>query len=145
MSSCSVRMARGVRCSAPDVLRDCRFSRRPRKTYNSAVSLRTVSRSSIGGNSGCKALGRRYSLGTGFRCDICLHHSVPLVYSPPCIVCRAAYESCFHAAHPSGRRDRLAHRQKAKQRRKKPEKDAPLVIDTALILCYNQAVYRMRR
>lgn len=43
-----------------------------------------------------------------------------LVYSLPRVVRRAAYESCFHAAHPSGRCDRLAHRQKAKQRRKKP-------------------------
>ena len=145
MSACSVRMARGVRCSAPGVLRDCRFSRRPCKTYNSALSLRAVSRSSIGGNSGCQALGRRQSLGTGFRCDICNTYAFPLLYSLSRVVRRAAYESCFHAAHPSGRCDRLAHRQKAKQRRKKPEKDAPLVIDTALILCYNQAVYRMRR
>ena len=145
MSSCSVRMASGVRCSAPDFLRDCRFSRRPGKTYNSAVSLRAVSRSVFCGNSGCQALGRRHSLGTGFRRDICNTHIVPLVYSLPRVVRRAAYESCFHAAHPSGRCDRLAHRQKAKQRRQKPEKDAPLVIDTALILCYNQAVYRMRR
>ena len=113
------RMASGVRCSAPDFLRDCRFSRRPGKTYNSAVSLRAVSRLGVCGNSGCQALGRRYSVGTGFRRDICNAHTVPLVCSLPRVVRRAAYESCFHAAHPSGRRDRLAHRQKAKQRRKK--------------------------